>query len=451
MLVSFSVANFRSFGDEATLTMVASNKLTEHEHHRVQIGSTDKALVRAAVIYGANAAGKSNLVKAIDFAQRLIREPNQRRSLTPFRFSEASEQKPSSFEFQFLIKDRVFNYGFDVLGNKVVEEWLSVKKGDDDVILFEREQSGAISVPESARRQFQDDEQTLYTLDVISKLPLREEQLFLNRALSLPEQAQGPTLSAITRWFSTTLVVLTNTSRPSDLFERLHRDKTFRAFCSSFLKNVGTGVGGLEFSLKERESSEWERAYLNQLGKLGTPRFNPFGDSDSDLIPRPDKPGYVVERKLLSEHRIKSDSYHLPFSEESDGTQSLLHLMPILAPIPDQPLVAVIDELDRSLHPLICWEFVRFFSDSCPGAPRQLIATTHEAHLLNLELLRRDEYWFAEKDETQQTRLSSLDEYSIRNDLKVEKGYLNGRFGAIPVIGGQQSLEDLLNCGRREH
>jgi uncharacterized protein len=154
----------------------------------------------------------------------------------------------------------------------------------------------------------------------------------------------------------------------------------------------------------------------------------------------------IVERQLLSEHYIAPRKYFLPFSEESDGTQALLHLMPVLMSSPESPLVVVLDELDRSLHPIICWELVRFFSESCPGVQRQLIVTTHEAHLLNHELLRRDEFWFAEKDEKQQTQLVSLDEFKIRNDLKVERGYLQGRFGAVPMIGGMHDLEALLGC-----
>src|SRR5690606_14720837 len=123
MLVSFSVANYRSFGDEVTLNMVASNKLTDHPNHRVPIGDTGKYVLRAAVIYGANAAGKSNLVKAMDVAQRLIREPSERRiPVVPFRFDPQGTKKPSTFEFRFLVDDRVFVYGFDVLLDKFTSE-----------------------------------------------------------------------------------------------------------------------------------------------------------------------------------------------------------------------------------------------------------------------------------------------------------------------------------------
>jgi AAA15 family ATPase/GTPase len=445
MLVSFSVANFRSIGEEVTLNMVASNKLSDHEDHRVPIGDTGKFALRTAVLYGANAAGKSNLIKAMAYAQRLIREPGERRApISTFRFSRAAT-KTSTFEFRFLLNDRVFVYGFDIEQEKFTGEWLAVMKGDDDVVLFERK-TGTVDVPLAGRKQFQSDTQTFNILDALKVVPLRHDQLFLNRALSIPEDMQGATLRSILKWFTTDLIILPANSRSSDIIARLHDDSQFKVFCSHFLNNVGTGVGGLDLVLTEREMTEWERRNFTESSKFRSIGYDP----EADIIPKPDNPGMVLIRKLFSEHHIHDGTYQLPFAEESDGTRSLLHLLPFLAASPEECRVVVIDELDRSLHPLICWEFVRFFSESCQGAPRQLIVTTHEAHLLNQELLRRDEYWFVEKDENQQTRLSSLVDFNIRNDLKVEKGYLSGRFGAIPLIGGMSNLEALLDCHHLE-
>ncbi len=450
MLVSFSVANFRSFGDEVTLNMLASNKFDDHPNHLVPIGKSGKSLLRAGMIYGANAAGKTNLVRAIDFARRFIRDPNARSLYAPFRFRSGSGQHPGSFEFRMLIGERVFVYGFDILNSKVISEWLSVLKNDDELQLFERDETGAITVFENTSRQFPDDDTTFKTLDSLKRLPLRVEQLCLNRALSLPEKAQGQTLSSVIKWFTSALVVLDAESRTYDsnqLFDRLSEDHRFKSFCSRFLNFVGTGVGAIDLVTTKREGSDLEKRFLPQfVSQRQQSGFNPFARRDTTVVPIPDDPDHVLESTLVSEHHIVPNKYILPFSEESDGTQSLLHLMPILVSPPEQPLVVVMDELDRSLHPLLCWEFVKFFSESCPGSHRQLIATTHEAHLLNQELLRRDEYWFAEKDTEQQTRLVSLDNFRIRNDLKVEKGYLQGRFGAIPLIGGMMALEEMLNC-----
>jgi len=450
MLISFSVANFRSFGEEVTLNMVASNKLSDHENHLVPIGDTGRSALRTSIVYGANAAGKSNLVRAIEFAQRMVcGGTDGPRFATPFGFGAEWKTKPSSFEFRFLVDTHVFIYGFDIMGNRFVGEWLSLlTRGDNEVALFNRNEQDKVTIEEvNVKRFFGSDVVMRNTLDILSQIPLRPDQLFLKRVLSLPDAAQGKTMLSIIRWFTKTLLVLPVESRWSGLFDRLQNDERFTDFCSRFLSNVGTGVGRLNLLTQEREGQEWEKHVIERMATMGSRYKDPFFEADSDIIEVPDNPGMVIERKLLSEHHISPNKYHLPFSEESDGTQSLLHLMPILASPPDESLVVVIDELDRSLHPLICWEFVRFFSESCLGAHRQLIVTTHEAHLLNQELLRRDEYWFAEKDARQQTQLTSLIDFKIRSDLKVDKGYLNGRFGAIPLIGGMHELERLLECG----
>lgn len=452
MLVSFSVANFRSFGTEVTLNMVASNKLQDHCNHRIPIGQTGENVLRTAMIYGGNAAGKSNFVRSMFTAQRLIKEVERPQHLAPFRFSSSSpsQDDPTSFEFRFLVSGKVFVYGFDVLRNSIASEWLSVVKGDDEHTIFERDGAGKTVVDTKAPNLFPDEHTSFRSLFALEQIQVRQDQLFLSRLTSIPENAQGVVLRDIIKWLTIDLVILPSVFRSSDTFDRLFDDNTFRTFCSTFLNNVGTGIGKLDFALIEREGTEYERRIVAQAIKQGSRSGLLYGDNDTSVVPKDDKPGYVIVRKLLSEHHIASKKYYLPFAEESDGTQSLLHLLPFLAAPADENRVIVVDELDRSLHPLICWEFVRFFSESCAGSPRQLIATTHEAHLLNQELLRRDEYWFAEKDDLQQTQLTSLMDFKIRKDLQIERGYLAGRFGGIPIIGGMHDLERLLGCHESE-
>jgi len=147
---------------------------------------------------------------------------------------------------------------------------------------------------------------------------------------------------------------------------------------------------------------------------------------------------------LKSVHGSGKKKFELPFGEESDGTQRFLELLPALYlqqdEDPNAPIVYVIDELDRSLHPLLSRAFVEFFSMVAAERPIQLIFTTHETHLLDSELLRRDEIWFVEKGKDQVTNLTPLSEYSVRNDLRLERGYLHGRFGAVPIVSGFEGL-----------
>jgi uncharacterized protein len=441
MLISFSVSNFRSIGAEQTLIMVASNKITDHAKHLVPIDQTPKSVVRTAVIYGANAAGKSNLVRAMAAAQAMIKAGERRSTnIEPFRFNSVLAGEPTSFEFRFLLDDRVFIYGLDVKGRIIQAEWLSVLQGSEERLVFERNQEGRTQPAPDVASLFPGDSAIASLLQALASLPLTPHQLFLNRANTLPEEAQSETLGAVIRWLTRDLLILLPDHRSSDILDRLSEDSDFRCLAETFLNSVGTGVGSLELATEEIEAES--AGHVLPSGKMIFPGRSREGLHD--FRPKPDDPSHFISRRLFARHAVGGSSTTLPFSEESDGTKQLLHLLPVLASVTDGAKVVVIDELDRSLHPLICWEFIRLFSETAPGLPKQLIVTTHEAHLLSQELLRRDEYWFVEKDGNQQTQLVSLSDFKIRNDLQIQKGYLHGRFGGIPIIGSMTELERLL-------
>lgn len=426
MLISFSVANFRSFGEEQTLNMVASNKLTDHPGHLVSIGETGKGVLRCAVIYGANAAGKSNLVKAMQFARSVIM--NGASTVDNFRFGNSWKDEPTCFEFRFLIDQRVFVYGFDLNVHGIQSEWLTTLEGERELPLFERDGEGKTTVGDNSTwRLFPKDDVIATTLKNLSLLPVSRSQLFLRRASELPLESQGMTLSSVIRWLTEDLIIL-GPEASMDVFWRLSDDPQFLRAAEELLRNSGTGINGLSFGEQEYELMNPLKVFLLDHGKYGRGRVEPDGR-------------YAV-RRLIASHGDRSDA--LSFNDESDGTKKLLDYLPVLSLGKHDRKVVVIDELDRSLHPLLCWEFIRLFSETAPGAHKQLIATTHEAHLLNQDLLRRDEYWFVEKDREQQSRLVSLLDFKVRNDLQIEKGYLQGRFGAIPVIGPTEEIERLL-------
>jgi uncharacterized protein len=428
-------------GTEQTLNLIASKKITDHPSHLVPINATERSVLRAAVIYGANAAGKSNLVRAMASAQDMIKAGERRSTVVePFRFDPSLSSKPTSFEFRFLIDDQVFIYGFDVRGRSIHAEWLSVLKEDQEQLVFERNKEGLAQAAPNVNSLFPSDNAIAPLLQALASLPLTPHQLLLNRAKTLPEEAQSQTLGAVIRWLTRDLLVLLPDHRSSDILDRLSEDEDFRRLAEAFLNSVGTGVGSLEFATEEIDAESSGRVLPG--GRLLFPRR--YREGLEDVRPKPDDPSRLISRRLIAKHSVGAASASIPFAEESDGTKQLLHLMPVLASVTEGAKVVVIDELDRSLHPLICWEFIRLFSETAPGAHKQLIVTTHEAHLLSQDLLRRDEYWFVEKDRDQQTRLISLSDFKVRNDLQIEKGYLHGRFGGVPIIGSMTEIEKLL-------
>jgi len=443
MLVSFSVSHFRSIGEEITLNMVASNQYSDHAAHVMTLPGVDRSVVRTAVIYGANGAGKSNLVKAIARAQDIIlgRWFHLAKG-EPHAFVADAQTIPSSFEFRFVAADRIFAYGFDICGRSVRAEWLALVSKGDDIPLFDRDAEGHTTIHNVAvQKRFSNDPKLHDLLNSLAATDLNDSQLFLNRASEVRESKLGLTIQAVIEWFTKTLVVVPIDRAPEHTFGRLCRDPALAAFAGALLNGVGTGIHKLE--IVEREtlipSGMWD-SFDDVV------RFSANNPDTTTLFSRdPQSPERCIARTLMACHERDGAEYKLPMSEESDGSRRLLSLASLLTSGVPEPRVFVVDELDRSLHPTLCWRFLELFAGSVAAVRRQLIVTTHEAHLLDQELLRRDEYWFMEKDETQQSRLVPLSVYrDVRKDLQLEKGYLSRRFGAVPFIGPADQFRQLL-------
>ncbi len=288
-------------------------------------------------------------------------------------------------------------------------------------------------------------ERALAALKILAPRP---DQLLLNKIVELPQSSRGELLSRVAWWFSECLTVVQAQSSFAPLLEFLDTDEDFRRFAGEFLHNVGTGVNELQIEQAELGADKMPKELLQGLQAPSGAETTMLLDSASvSLQLDPHDPTKVIRRNLAARHRVQHSAFSIPFQDESDGTQRCLHLLPALYHLTTTRKVFVIDELDRSLHPLLCHAFLKFFVESsCAGAYQQLVLTTHETHLLDQELLRRDEIWFVEKDDKQQTQLYSLADMKIRNDVRIEKGYLQGRFGGIPFIGDTQKLMDMLQC-----
>jgi AAA15 family ATPase/GTPase len=452
VLIDFSVANFRSFGAEQTLNLLASGKLPDHPNHRIPIGDTGKGVLRTAVIYGSNAAGKSNLVRAILFAQSLIMGASQVRQIAGNQFRFTKGKKPSSFEFRLLTDGHIYTYGFAIDQKSVVEEWLAAvtPKGRDVDVFSRTGQEIAVGNLTAFGTDAQDSKKALEALLVLKPRP---DQLLLNKIVELPPPSRGPLLDRVVLWFTEGLAVILPDTTFGPLIQVLESDPDFRTFAAEFLHNVDTGVSGLDIEQQEIAADKLPKELIDELqAPEGQQRTLFPGTSSVSLQLHPEDPSKILRRNLASMHSVGGHPWSIPFRQESDGTQRCLNLLPALYHLTTGRQVFVIDELDRSLHPHLSYAFLKFFLD-CPRGHHQMIVTTHETHLLDQSLLRRDEVWFVEKDRKQQTRLYSLADLSVRNDVRLEKGYLHGRFGGIPFIGDPKKLMDLVQCttGGKRH
>jgi uncharacterized protein len=450
MLIQLTIENFLSFRDEVTFSMVGVSSDRQHADRLMEdAAGKGRSVLPIAAIYGANAAGKSNLIEALIFVQDLISEgtrSNQSIPVATFKLGDYSK-KPSKFEFIFTHQDARYSYGFKLNREQILEEWLhTIPPGKKkEVMYFERvtslekkttvEYGSQFTGRSSRRKQF---------LEFIAE-GTRPNQLFLTEGIDRNVEALFP----VANWFIKVLNIIPAESSFANL-EVFILKKSFTDFLGKLLMSAGTGIEkvgrmavDLDFERDFPRLSITERDNLIQKISDLDENFLIMTDDNSGkkYILIKDEDGAIKLVRLVTQHRHNNGQLiDFSISEESEGTQRLINLIPALFLLQeDEEHIIFIDELDRRLHPLLS----RFFIEkaiSCRGGGNQIIFTTHDTNLLDLELLRRDEIWFIEKDGKGSSSLYSLAEFKARPDLKIEKGYLNGRFGAIPFFGNPESL-----------
>ncbi len=448
MLLSFSVSNFRSFDAEQSFELLANlrHEPKPSEKTCVDVPGTDQRVVRVASVYGANGAGKSNLIKGLRFVQRRIlegRDAGQRIPYQPFRLSARTRNEPSRFELQFLAGGEVYCYGFACDAERVHEEWLDAYEGARARSVFQRTTDAENVVEINLGPGAEPVSGT--KLRALVELGVRPNQLFLTEVKNLgSSEAQGSRLSAVLDWFETRLIIISPGAQYNDLYGRLYRDQDFAEFVNRFLEASGTGIAQIEVSRTEIPRSqilgESKLAVLLENiveGESATLK----GPGDTEFVLDPEHPQSVFLQEVKAVHDCDDGTKtKLPLYDESDGSRRLLHLLPAFHSLKDEPQVFVIDELERSMHPLLARKLIEYFLKESSSTANQLLFTTHESTLLDLDLFRRDGIWFTERDSAGATHLYSLVDFNVRKDLRIEKGYLQGRFGAIPFLGGFDHL-----------
>ena len=456
MLLSFSVSNYRSFRDEQTFSMVASSRHADHLEHLIPVPDDENKILPVAAIYGANGAGKSNLVRALQFFLNLVIEgtaPRQPMGKDPFLLDQESAGQPVKFSLHFVEDGRVYAYGISISDKMVDEEWLSIIRNGKEIPVFERvtREDGQVIVEAGA--VLTDDSWGKHAKVVaLSKVGALPNQLFLHGiSQSLREEDQGPVMKSVLRWFSQRLVIVPPDSYYTDLVELIARNSEFAEFAGNFLRGISTGVNSLRVETTEMDENALAaiparmREAISRLPVGETTSFEPNNDSGSQIIIEKGTGTKVLFRTVKSEHLTAAgDAVRFPFAEESDGTRRITQLLPALHSVGQGRNIFVIDEIDRSLHPLLAKGFVREFLNACVNKGAQLIFTTHDTTFLDLDHLRRDEIWFANKKMPEgATELYSLSDYKVRTDLKIDKAYLQGRFNAVPPI--EVELPDWVN------
>ncbi len=402
MLIQFAVENYTSLRDETVLSMRAGAGSELREN---LLEYKDGKLLPTVAIYGANAAGKSNIFKAMAAAIRIIRESNDRQIdkpvpfVQPYAFDKKHQDMPSKFDFIFAVGGTKYQYGFSADTSKIYDEYLYKFATKQASLIFERTDTTTYKFTKSNEAKLKQYEEKTAA-----------NKLFLSTATSwnceLTKEAY--------MWFANGLDVYDN---------------------GSFNMSLGT----LE---SFANGGECLKSFITSL--LKTADINISGYSiDTETAAAPG--GLMKSYTLRTSHCVKNGDetleYTLPFNAESEGTKRIFIFGPIIKDALEHGRTIVVDEIDNSLHPLFLEYLIGLFNNKETNPNQaQLIFNTHSVETLSLDLLRRDQIYFVEKNNSDgATELYSLDEFSPRKTENIRKGYLQGRYGAIPNIG----LEDL--------
>lgn len=447
MLIRFVVKNLFSFGEEKEFNMLSNPRYTRLKHHKYNIKNLN--ILKMASIYGANGAGKSNLIKALSILQDIVSEETipEGFSNKKFKFLNPDESTSQVLAVEFFQNEKTMHYALEIKDNIILTEelYLSGLGKKEDQLIFERKTDQNKKTTIKCSEDFENDAESKVLKSVIEKNLSKANKPLLKNLADLNNPFLKETETAL-NWFEDTLRIIMPEARPRALVYRISEDEEFRKYSEDMLRSFRTGITGLklekktiqEFFGRERED------VLDPILK----KFEELEDGDAlelqsitneKLTLIKEKKGVFVKHLKLEHTNEAGRTASFDMDEVSDGTVRLLDFIPAFESVVSRNMVFVIDEMERSIHPLLIKELIQKFSED-DQSKGQLIFSTHESNLLDQELLRQDEIWFAEKDTAGCTDLYSLSDFKEHNTIDIRKGYLNGRYGAIPFLGNLTNL-----------
>lgn len=427
MLIEFRFKNYRSFRDEAVLSMEATG-LGSFKKSLIPWSSTTK-LLPAIAIYGKNGGGKSNVIRAFWLAVQFIRnaQRTQHESSTipvnPFALNDYSKDEPTSFDFVYTINGIKYWYGFSATREKIISEYLYHAPKKQRALIFSRTGQAFSFTEDPAKRK------------MIGEM-VAENQLFFSVACTMND---APCIAAM-RWFRDQIFFSRDYSDiPKQLLE-YSEDKNMLKAISDYAKAADLGIQDMQFEFDSKELKD-DTALPSNLPvgiKAALVQFMHALSENSAAGESRLKMGAVsAKASHQGENRDgKTASYLLELSDESDGTRKLMALAPAIESALQTGGILLVDELERELHPMLMnYIIAKFQSSTSNPHGAQIVFTTHNTELMNLELLRKDQLYFADKrDKDGTSELYSISEFSTRTTENIRKGYLVGKYGATPDI-----------------
>ncbi len=436
MLLKFEVSNLLSFDERVSLSMVPSLNSKKDT-----IKLKNSSVLQFSAIYGANASGKSNIISALNIMKRFVMQGIKTLDSNSYcKNNSLNKSKLTEFNIVYYINGRYYNYGFSIIISKgiIQEEWLlSIDpKNDTQKVLmnYTRGNKNVDNVfPENEFQTETKDRLKTYLYDLSDN---KDVLLMSDLVRKKIKSKDLIFVKNFKEWFS--LLDINFAEGPIDFYEYMDDGNFDRV--ERILNEFNTGISKVYFEnvtldelikktdknmvdelLKEIEETIKKQGKLRGIIRGGKELYRIMADSIDEIK--------VWTIKL--NHNNSSSVFD--FSEESDGTRRLFDLLDIVLTA-KQNAIYVIDELERSLHPVLVKRLLEILREEFSKRQIQLIFTTHETHIMDLKLLRKDEIWFVEKNEQGASHLYSLDIFKVRNDKIIENGYLNGIYGGIPLF-----------------
>ncbi len=455
MLIRFNVENFTSFKDRQTFSLLPGKGTLKSDHKTKPVNRI--SVLKSSVIFGANASGKSNLVKAISFGKKLVLKgvgPEHKIDYEKFRLDEKCSKENSRLEYEIQHKGKNYAYGFVFNKNEIVEEWLYEITKTSEKKIFERNIELENSFDLGGMLKLNKKAEEKQFLEFVAK-GTPKNRLFLNEVRTRNVEENVSNIEDILNvfyWFLNSLKVIL----PEDKynvglrFELKDDDKLLKSF-EEFLKYFDTGIDGVCLQPITADKIEIPRKLIDKIKQellvknseeIRASVLSFYNTTYFISVKGED----VLFHKFMTKHNsIGKEEELFDTRDESDGTNRIIDFIPILMDLLQGDNVFIIDEMERSLHPNLIYDLVDLFLSKSKNVNSQLILASHESTLLTQKLLRKDEVWFTVKDEFGATKIYSLEEYNIRFDKKIRKDYLLGRFKAIPKIGNRSKLTVLPN------
>lgn len=438
MLLRLSVQNFHSFKEEVEFNTFPSSKSHNHESHKVACGFA--TALRLSAIYGANGAGKSALIESIHFLKTLVKDGNLNglpRDGLKFQFDVAYQAQPTAIAVEFYKDGVVYYYHIEFESAKILFEELLLSKKTTDIWIFKRiDNKIEINEAEVGKKV------TPEFIDALSRLVRPEMSLLSFLGKSYPEEFVK--ITSAYHWFVKELQILLPNAFAKYIPHLLDTKPDFQHMASQLLPKMNTGITRLEVkkeTIQEdsvKPDSELSRLILKAKEFPGMPF--PIRSVLGEVANVVFENDVAVKKTLIPIHKCSTGKeMELPLVLESDGTKRLIEYMPLLYSTTYENSVYIVDEIERSMHPVMIKQLMKDLSAS-DKAKGQLIFTTHESGLLDQDIFRPDEIWFAQKDVEQATQLYSLSDFNIHRTANIENGYLNGRYGGIPFMSNLEAL-----------